>query len=109
MPNAAIASAAAILAVAVLFVRLRGALAIVVASTVLVPGSLPVRNPLTVNATFTRVLLLALAIRLLFALRNGEVPPRAWRWTTVHTAFAVFLLALLISGVAFAQSIGPSA
>lgn len=108
MPTAVLASVAVLLAVTVLFVRLRVAFAIVIASAVLVPGPLPVRNPITSEATFTRVLLIALAIRLLFGLRNGEVPGRAWRWTTVHTAMAVFLATLLIGGVAFFQPGGPT-
>lgn len=104
MHNAVIATAAVLLFGVVVFARLRVGFVITVASTILVPGSLPVHNPLTTHALFSRVLIVALAIRLLFAMRAGEVPRWTVRWTTVHTAFVVFIGSLFVAGVIFADS-----
>src|SRR4051794_21416125 len=103
MHNAALAAAVVALSGVVLFTRLRIGFAIVVASTILVPASLAVRNPGTPYALFTRILIVALAIRLLFAIRAGEVPRWSLRWTLVHTAFVVFLGGLFIAGIVLAD------
>jgi hypothetical protein len=103
MHNAVLGAAVVVLSGVVLFARLRIGFAVVVASTILIPGSLPIRNPFTPYALFTRVLVLALAIRLLLAVRSGEVPRWALRWTVVHTAFVIFLGGLFVAGVLLAD------
>lgn len=105
MHNAVIAAAAVALIVVILFARLRIGFAIVVASTVLLPGSLAVRNPVTTYALFTRILLVALAVKLLFAIHAGVVSRRILRWTTLHTAFVVFLAAEFVVGVVFTDAV----
>lgn len=104
MHNAVIAAAAVALIVVILFARLRIGFAIVVASTVLLPGSLAVRNPVTPYALFTRILMIALVVKLLFAIHAGVVSRRALRWTTLHTAFVVFLFAVFVVGVVFTDA-----
>jgi hypothetical protein len=108
MHNAVLAAAVVALSGVVLFARLRIGFVVVVASMILIPASLQIRNPVTPYALFTRVLVVALAIRLLFALRSGEVPRWAMRWTVVHTAFVVFLGAMFIAGIVLADpSVAP--
>src|SRR4051812_34152361 len=103
MHNAVLAAAVVALSGVVLFARLRIGFVVVVATTILIPASLQIRNPITPYALFTRVLVVALAIRLLFALRAGEVPRPAMRWTVVHTAFVVFLGGMFVAGVLLAD------
>ena len=103
MHNAVLAAAVVALSGVVLFTRLRIGFVLVTAAMVLIPASLQIRNPLTPYALFTRVLVVALAIRLLFALRSGEVPRWTLRWTVVHTAFVVFLGAMFVAGVLLAD------
>jgi hypothetical protein len=103
MHNAVLAAAVVALSGVVLFARLRIGFIVVVATTILIPASLQIRNPITPYALFTRVLVVALAIRLLFALRAGEVPRPAMRWTIVHTAFVVFLAGMFVAGVLLAD------
>ncbi|MDQ1696685.1 MAG: hypothetical protein QOJ03_2038, partial [Frankiaceae bacterium] len=104
MPTLGIALVTAVLTAAILLTRLRIGFAIVVTSAVLVPAPLSVNNPLTHYATFTRVLVVVLAIRLFFGIRAGEVPRAALRWTPVHSAFAVFLTCAYVAGIALATS-----
>lgn len=108
MPSAGIAAIAILLSLAILFMRVRFGFAVLVASVVLVPGSLPVHNPLTNYAYFTRVLLVMLAIRLLLAVRAGEISLWAWRWTPVHSAFVVFVVSVFVAGVVLAQPVTPA-
>lgn len=105
MPSAVIAATAVVLTIVILFARVRVGFAVVVASVVLVPGSLPVHNPVTNYAYFTRVLVVALAIRLVLAIRAGALPSSSLRWTPVHSAFVVFLGSVFLVGVAFAQPV----
>jgi len=104
MHNAVIAAAAVALTVVILFARLRIGFAVVVACSVLLPGSLPIHNPLTPHALFTRVLVVVLAIRLLFAIHARVVSTSVFGWTTLHTAFVVFLGAVYLAGVVFADA-----
>ena len=66
---------------AILLVPLRVAFATVVAAVVLVPASLPMPNPVTSYVSVTRLLVVALAVKLLLAVRSGEAPRDAWRWS----------------------------
>ena len=104
MHNAVIAAAAVALVVIILFARLRIGFSIVVACAVLLPGTLPIHNPVTPHALFTRVLLVVLALRLVFAIHAGVVSVSTLRWTTLHTAFVVFLGAVFLAGVVFADA-----
>jgi hypothetical protein len=88
--------------IAVVFAaRVRIGFVIVVATAVLIPAPLTVANPVTHYATVTRILVVALALRLLLAHRAG-VPGRIWRWTPVHSAMVVFLLCSYVAGIAYA-------
>jgi hypothetical protein len=105
MHNAVIAAAAVALIVIILFARLRIGFAVVVASTVLLPGSLAIRNPVTPYALFTRLLLVVLAVKLVLAIHAGVASRRVLRWTTLHTAFVVFLAAEFVVGVIFSDAV----
>src|SRR4051794_930612 len=107
MPSAALALLTGAVAIAILLVPLRVAFATVVAAVVLVPASLPLPNPVTSYVSVTRLLVVALAVKLLLAVRSGEAPRDAWRWTVLHTAFVVFLTAVFVSGVVLASSARP--
>src|SRR5690242_20672552 len=99
MHNALLGGVALGLCAIVLLTRIRIGFAVVVAAMLLIPGSLVLHNPVTSYALFTRVLVVALAIRLGYELRRGTVPGSALRWTTVHTAFIIFLACTFVAGV----------
>ena len=105
MPTVALVVVAAAAVAVVLGARVRIGFAVVVASCVLVPAPLTVANPVTHYATFTRILVVALGIRLLLAQRAGETNGRIWRWTPVHSALVVFLACSYVAGVWWA---GPA-
>jgi len=104
MHNAVLAAVAAVLCGVIIFARLRAGFVVVVAATLLVPGSLLLRNPITPYALFTRVLIVVLALRLGVEIWRGSIDRSVLRWTTVHTGFVVFLVATFIAGVALADS-----
>src|SRR6476646_2160890 len=60
MHNAVLAAAVVALSGVVLFARLRIGFTVVVATTILIPASLQIRNPITPSALFTRVLVVFL-------------------------------------------------
>src|SRR3954469_11298362 len=102
MPTVVLVLAVAAAAAVVLAARVRGGFAVVVASCVLIPAPLTVANPVTHYATVTRVLVVALALRLLLAQRAGETTGRIWRWTPLHSAITVFLACSYVAGIAWA-------
>ena len=104
MHNAVLAGAAVALCAIVLVCRLRVGFAVVVVAMLLVPGSLVLHNPITSHALFTRVLVVALAIRLGYEIKRGTVSASVLRWTTVHTAFAVLLACTFVAGVVLADT-----
>lgn len=104
MHNALLGGVALALCAVVLLTRLRIGFAVSVVSILLVPGSLVLHNPLTPYALFTRVILVALAIRLIRELKRGTVSIGVLRWTTVHTAFVVFLVCTFVAGVVLADT-----
>lgn len=104
MPTVVLVVAVTAAVAVVLAARVRVGFAIVVASTLLVPAPLAVANPVTHYATVTRILVLALGLRLLLAGRNGETTAGIWRWTPVHSAITAFLACSLVAGVALAAT-----
>lgn len=104
MHNAVVAALALALCAVVLVTRLRIGFAVVVAATLLIPGSLILHNPFTSYALVTRVLVIALAIRLGYEIRRGTVSITTLRWTTVHTAFVIFLACTFLAGVVLADT-----
>lgn len=102
MPSVALALLAVVLAVALILLPLRPAFASFVLTLLLLPANLPVPNPLTSYLTVTRLLVIVMAVRLVVGVRLGRLPGHTLRWTTLHTAFAVFLGATFIAGVVLA-------
>jgi hypothetical protein len=102
--NALLGGVALALSAVVLLTRLRVGFAVAVASILLVPGSLVLRNPFTSYALFTRVIVIALAVRLAYELKRGTVKFNVLRWTTVHTAFVIFLACTFVAGVVLADT-----
>src|SRR3954447_23578670 len=104
MPTVVLVLAVAAAAAVVLAARVRVGFAVVVASCVLIPAPLTVANPITHYATVTRVLVIALALRMLLAQRAGETTGRIWRWTPVHSALTVFLACSFGAGIVWATT-----
>jgi hypothetical protein len=104
MPSVVVALFATLLAVALFLLPLRAAFATFVITLLVIPATLPVPNPLTTYLTVTRLLLIVLAVRLVVAVRLGGLPRETLRWTPLHTAFAVFLAATFLAGVALAST-----
>lgn len=102
MSSVLIALLATTLAVALLLLPLRAALAALVVTLLLVPATLPVPNPVTSDATVTRLLVVVLGLRLVAAVRLGRLPSGIFSWTSLHTAFTVFLVATFVAGVVLA-------
>ena len=105
MPTVVLAIVVAAATAVVLAARIRVGFAIVVASSVLIPAPLVVANPVTHYASVTRILVIALAVRLLLARRQRQderAPRGIWRWTPVHSAITVFLACAFVAGVALA-------
>src|SRR3954452_888508 len=103
MPSVVLALLATLLAVALALLPLRAAFATFVVSLLVIPATLPVPNPVTTYLTVTRLLLVVLALRLVVGVRFGRLPRETLRWTPLHTAFAVFLAATFVAGVALAS------
>jgi len=102
MPSVLLALLASLLAVVLLLLPMRAAFATVVVSLLLIPATLPVPNPITDYLTVTRLLVVVMALRLFVAVRLGRLPRRTLQWTSLHTAFAIFLGATFLAGVILA-------
>lgn len=104
MRNALLLLVAAASCWIILRARLRIGFAVVAAGILLVPGPLALRNPITTYALFSRVLVVALALKLAYEIKRGTVPRTVLRWTIVHTAFVIFLACVFLAGVVLAET-----
>src|SRR3954451_10040127 len=102
MPTVVLAVLSMAAMAVVLLAPLRVGFVTVLAGTMLLPAPLAVTNPVTPYATVSRLLLIAMVVRLLLGVRSREVRGAAWRWTPVHSAFVVFLAAVFAGGVVLA-------
>lgn len=80
----------------------RTSVATLVATTFLIPGSLPFPNA-PGNVLVVRVALWAAAVGLFLRANRGEVPASSIRPTRMSVALAVFVVIAYLCGVAFAQ------
>jgi hypothetical protein len=83
----------------ILGARLRYSLVAFLAVVVLLPAGMVFPNGLSSLPTIGRVATLALVLRLVVAIRRGEVSSDVLRLTRVHAAFCAFLLIALVNGV----------
>jgi len=86
----------------ILLARLERAYYAFLAVILLVPASLILLNGLTHHLPVSRLATLALAVRVVIALRRGEISIDALRPTPVHLAFLIFLGVALVDGVMLA-------
>jgi hypothetical protein len=104
MPTTVLAPLVALGVAVILAARVRIGFVVVVASMILVPAPLAVSNPFVPYATVTRILVVALGLRLLLGLRTGETSTGIWRWTPMHSAIVTFLACSYVAGVVWAST-----
>jgi hypothetical protein len=102
MPNFAVAGIIVLAIGYILWAPLQRALMAFLATVLLLPATVVLPNALSSGLTMPRLATIALALRVLIALRRGEMSPRALRPTVVHGAFYVFLGVALVNGVLLA-------
>lgn len=92
-----------VLAIAyILSASLQRAFVAFLATVFLLPATMALPNALSSGLTMPRLATIALALRVLIALRRREMPSSALRPTVVHGAFYAFLGVALVNGVLLA-------
>src|SRR5437763_2675503 len=102
MPNWLVAGVVVVVTAYILWAPLQRALMAFLATVLLLPATMVLPNGLSPSLTMPRLATVALALRVLIALRRGEMPLSALRPTPVHGAFYAFLGIALVNGVLLA-------